>query len=168
MARRAQLFLLSALVFVIDQLSKFWVLEIYDLPRRISVEVLPVFSLTMVWNRGVSMGLLQADGETSRWLLTGLTALISLAVAVWMWRETNRWQGLALALVLGGALGNIVDRVRFGAVADFIHLHAGGWSFYVFNIADAGITVGVALLLLTSLQRADKPDPLPAKQQPDA
>ncbi len=159
MARRAQLFLIAAVVFVVDQLSKFWVLEIFDLPRRISVEVLPVFSLTMVWNRGVSMGLLQADGHASRWLLTGLTAMISVGVAVWMWREVNRWQGLALALVLGGALGNIVDRIRFGAVADFIHLHAGGWSFYVFNIADAGITVGVALLLLTSLQRAERRNP---------
>lgn len=159
MAKRAQLFLVSALVFVVDQLSKFWVLEIYDLPRRISVEVLPVFSLTMVWNRGVSMGLLQAGDPSGRWLLTGLTALISVGVALWMWRETNRRQGLALALVLGGALGNIVDRVRFGAVADFIHLHAGGWSFYVFNIADAGITVGVALLLLTSLQRAERHSP---------
>lgn len=156
---RGPAYALALLVFILDQLSKYWVLNLLDLPRRVSVEVLPVLNLTMVWNRGVSMGLFQADSPFGRWLLTGVTALIALMIAAWLWRETNRMQSIALALVLGGALGNIVDRIRFGAVADFIHLHAGGWSFYVFNIADAGITVGVALLLLTSLQRAERRSP---------
>lgn len=145
---------LALVVFVLDQISKYWVLEVFDLPARVSVQVLPFFNLTMVWNRGVSMGLFEADGPTGRWVLTAVTGAIALVVAIWLWRERWKPQAIALALVLGGAIGNIVDRVRFGAVADFIHLHALGYSFYVFNIADAAITLGVAGLLLLSMRSA--------------
>lgn len=150
---RSRLYALAALIFAIDQLSKYWILNVFDLPRRISVELLPVLSLTMVWNHGVSMGLLQADSPASRWLLTAATLAIALVVGVWIWRERTPAQGVALAMILGGAVGNILDRMRFGAVADFIHLHAGGWSFYIFNVADAGITLGVILLLLLGFVR---------------
>jgi signal peptidase II len=142
---------LAALIFLIDQLVKHWIITVVELEARVTVPVLPVFSLTWVENRGVSMGMLTADTETGRWMLVGLTALISVAVAVWIRRERQWPEVLALGLVLGGALGNIVDRIRFGYVVDFIHLHAGPWSFYVFNVADAAISIGVVILLARAL-----------------
>ncbi|MBB4631300.1 signal peptidase II [Sphingosinicella soli] len=144
----ARAYLLSAAIFVVDQLVKLWIIAGIGLQAKGSINLLPVLSLTWVENRGVSMGLLQADGATERWILTAVTALIAGGVAWWMRKETNRIDILALALVLGGALGNIVDRVRFGYVVDFVHVHVGAWSFYVFNVADAAITIGVAILLL--------------------
>ncbi|BBE32935.1 signal peptidase II [Sphingosinicella microcystinivorans] len=141
-------YLVAAAIFVVDQLVKLWIIAGIGLQAKGSINLLPVLSLTWVENRGVSMGLLQADGAKERWILTGVTALIAAGVAWWMRKETNRIDILALALVLGGALGNIVDRVRFGYVVDFVHVHVGEWSFYVFNVADAAITIGVAILLL--------------------
>lgn len=141
-------YVVAAAIFVVDQLVKLWIIAGIGLQAKGSINLLPVLSLTWVENRGVSMGLLQADGAKERWILTGVTALIAAGVAWWMRKETNRIDILALALVLGGALGNIVDRVRFGYVVDFVHVHVGAWSFYVFNVADAAITIGVAILLL--------------------
>lgn len=141
-------YVLAAAIFVVDQLVKLWIIAGLGLQAKGSINLLPILSLTWVENRGVSMGLLQADGAKERWILTGVTALIAAGVAWWMRKETNRIDILALALVLGGALGNIVDRVRFGYVVDFVHVHVGTWSFYVFNVADAAITIGVAILLL--------------------
>ena len=144
-------YLVAAAIFVVDQLVKLWIIAGIGLQAKGSINLLPVLSLTWVENRGVSMGLLQADGAKERWILTAVTALIAAGVAWWMRKETNRIDILALALVLGGALGNIVDRVRFGYVVDFVHVHVGAWSFYVFNVADAAITIGVAILLLRAL-----------------
>ncbi|MFD0846799.1 signal peptidase II [Sphingosinicella xenopeptidilytica] len=141
-------YFVAAAIFVVDQLVKLWIIAGVGLQAKGSINLLPILSLTWVENRGVSMGLLQADGAKERWILTGVTALIAAGVAWWMRKETNRIDILALALVLGGALGNIVDRVRFGYVVDFVHVHVGTWSFYVFNVADAAITIGVAILLL--------------------
>lgn len=144
--------LITALVILVaDQVSKWWILDVYRLPLRGSVEILPFFNLTMVWNRGVSFGLLAADGDLGRWLLVAFTLAVAGAV-VWWLRSAEGWRmTLALGGILGGALGNIIDRVRFGAVADFVHLHAGGYSFYIFNVADAAISVGVALLFLDAM-----------------
>ena len=142
---------LAAIVFLIDQLVKYWIISVVELQARVSVPVLPVFSLTWVENRGVSMGMLTADTEVGRWLLVGTTGLIATVVAVWIARERHWPESLALGMVLGGALGNIVDRIRFGYVVDFVHLHAGPWSFYVFNVADAAITLGVIILLVRAL-----------------
>jgi signal peptidase II len=142
---------LSLLVLVADQLSKAWIVNTVRLEEQVTIPVLPVLSLTWVENRGVSMGLLTADGELGRWLLVAMTAAIAGFVAVWLRRERRTPEQVALALVLGGAIGNIIDRVRLGYVIDFVHLHAGSWSFYVFNVADAAITVGVALLLARAL-----------------
>lgn len=144
-------YLLAAAIFVVDQLTKLWIIAGVGLKAKGSITLLPVLSLTWVENRGVSMGLLQADGDKDRWILTGVTALIAAGVAWWMRREANRIDLLALSLVLGGALGNILDRVRFGYVVDFVHVHVGTWSFYVFNVADAAITIGVAILLTRAL-----------------
>jgi signal peptidase II len=142
---------LALAVFLLDQLVKFWIIEVVGLQARGSVPVLPFFSLTWVENRGVSMGMLTADTELGRWLLVGMTGLIAAVVAFWIRREKQWPEVLALGLVLGGALGNIVDRIRFGYVVDFVHLHAGNLSFYVFNVADAAISIGVALLLVRAL-----------------
>ncbi|MGQ5701511.1 signal peptidase II [Sandaracinobacteroides sp. A072] len=142
---------LSGAVFLADQLSKWWIIEKVGLEARETIPVLPFFSLTWVENRGVSMGLLTADSDMGRWLLVALTAAIAVVVAYWIWREQRRGDMVALALVLGGALGNIVDRVRFGYVVDFVHLHLGQWSFYVFNVADAAISIGVVVLLVRAL-----------------
>ncbi|GGI85897.1 lipoprotein signal peptidase [Polymorphobacter multimanifer] len=138
---------IAALVFILDQLSKYWILEVVRLPEIGSMPVLPVFSLTFVQNPGVSMGLFTADSDLQRWLLVAATGAIAIAVAVWITREKHRWDVAALGLVLGGAAGNILDRARFGYVVDFLHVFWREWSFWVFNIADAAITIGVLMLL---------------------
>ena len=144
---------LAATIIVLDQLSKWWVLSVHRLPERISTEVLPVFSLTMVWNRGVSFGLFQAE-DWGRWLLAGFSAVVAIALAVWARKVERRLTALALGLVIGGAIGNLIDRVRFGAVADFLDFTRLGFP-WVFNVADSAITVGVIVLLLDSLLTPD-------------
>jgi signal peptidase II len=142
---------IAAVVFLLDQLTKYWILNIVRLPERGSIDVLPVFRLTYVENIGVSMGLLRASSDMARWGLVAVTAGIAVAVAVWITREKARADVMALGLILGGALGNIVDRIRFGYVVDFLHFFWGEHSFWVFNVADAAITAGVLLLLSRAL-----------------
>ena len=142
---------IAALVFILDQISKFWILNRVRLPEVGSIEILPFFRLTYGENVGVSMGLFRADSDLQRWALVGVTGAIALAVAVWITREKTRGDVVALGLVLGGALGNIVDRMRFGYVVDFLHFFWGERSFWVFNVADAAITLGVLLLLSKAL-----------------
>jgi signal peptidase II len=141
----------AALVFLLDQLSKAWILDTVRLAERGSIEVTSFFRLTYVGNVGVSMGLFRANSDLQRWLLVAVTGAIATAVAVWIVREKQRADVLALGLILGGALGNIVDRVRFGYVVDFLHFFWGERSFWVFNVADAAITAGVLLLLARAL-----------------
>lgn len=142
---------IAAAVLVLDQAVKYWILYIYDLPSLGSVEILPFFSLTMVWNEGVSLGLLEAGSEVGRWLLVGLTSAISVWIFMWLRRAAPGLTRLGLALVLGGAIGNIIDRIIYGAVADFVHLHAGKYDFYVFNVADSAITLGVVALIADAI-----------------
>jgi signal peptidase II len=144
-------YLLAFAILVADQVSKWWIVAIVQLEQRLSIPVLPVLSLTWVENRGVSMGLLQAGTDLGRWILVVLTAAIAGIVAVWIRREQRGLERLALALILGGAIGNIIDRIRLGFVIDFVHLHWGQWSFYVFNVADAAISIGVVILLASAL-----------------
>lgn len=149
-------FLLALGVFLADRLSKWWIVEVFDLPARGDVALLPFLDLTMVWNQGMSMGLFQADGDAGRYALIALTGAVAIGLAVWMWFARERLLVLGLGLVVGGAVGNIWDRVAYGAVADFIHLHALGYSFYVFNLADSAISVGIALLLWDALLSPQK------------
>ncbi|MFZ5610155.1 MAG: signal peptidase II [Pseudomonadota bacterium] len=142
---------LAAVVLVLDQLSKYWILAVYDLPAKGSVEILPFFSLTMVWNRGISLGLMQAGSDGARWLLVGVTLAVTMLLLFWLRTARQGMLRFGLGLVIGGAIGNIVDRIRFGAVADFVHLHGWGHDFYVFNIADSAITIGVGLLLVEAM-----------------
>ena len=150
---------LAASIFLLDQASKWVVTYILQLRQRGTIELLPIFDLKWVQNYGVSMGFLTASGETGRWLLVALTAGISIFVLAWLWREKRRDDTIALAFILGGALGNIVDRVRFGYVVDFADLHFGDiHPFLVFNVGDAAITIGVLLLLVRALlTREGKP-----------
>jgi signal peptidase II len=143
---------IAALVFGLDQLIKALIVHAIDLPNRLAIDLLPIFRFVWVENHGISMGFLTANSSVERWLLVLLTAAIAVAVVFWLWREQNRLDAGALGLVLGGALGNITDRVRLGYVADFLDLHFGDMHpFLVFNVADAAITVGVLLLVLRAL-----------------
>jgi signal peptidase II len=151
---------LAIAIFVVDQATKWIVTNILQLRQRDTIELLPIFQLKWTENRGVSMGFLTAGSETERWLLVGLTAAISLFVLAWLWREKRRDDSLALAFVLGGAMGNILDRIRFGYVVDFADLHFGDvHPFLVFNVGDAAITVGVLLLLVRALLTRERKAP---------
>ena len=163
MAKRG--YIIAAVVLILDQISKYWVLEVIRLPERGGIDITAFFRLTFVGNIGVSMGLLQAGSDLARWLLTIVTAGIAVAVALWLRRETNRVDVAALGLVLGGAIGNILDRVRFGYVVDFLHFFWAEYSFWVFNLADAAITLGVILLLARAVLA--KPTP-PQRDTKDA
>ncbi|CAA9536266.1 MAG: Lipoprotein signal peptidase [uncultured Sphingosinicella sp.] len=157
---RTLAFTLAALVFIFDQLTKYIVTVPLQLQKRGSMELFEIFDLRWVENRGVSMGFLTADSDAGRWLLVLLTAAISFGVFIWIWREKRRDDAIALSLVLGGALGNIVDRMRFGYVVDFADLHFGEWRpFLIFNVADAAITIGVLLLLVRALLTREKKAP---------
>ena len=138
--------------FLLDQLVKWAAIHPLGLPARGVIPLLPVFDLRWVENYGVSMGFLVAAGPLGQWLLVALTVAITGGVATWLWREHRRWDVVPLGLVLGGALGNILDRVRLGHVVDYADFHIGGWSpFLVFNLADAAISIGVAILILRAL-----------------
>ena len=140
--------MLANLIFIGDQFVKYLMIGPLALKSRGSIGIIPFFDLTWAENRGVSMGFLTANSDEQRWMLVGLTALIAMVVAIWMFREKLRGEVLALAMVLGGALGNIVDRVRYGYVVDYADLHFGDFRpFYIFNLADACITIGVLILL---------------------
>ncbi len=164
--RRLQMFGAIAVldILILDQVSKWWVLEVFDLPSKVSVAVLPVLNLTMVWNRGITFGLLSSDSRVAAVLLAVLALGVVVALALWLRRAERLPVAIALGAVAGGAVGNVIDRLRFGAVVDFIHAHAWGWSWYVFNVADAAIVCGVAVLVLDSLfpaRPADAPKPTP-------
>ncbi|MBC7800121.1 MAG: signal peptidase II [Gemmatimonadaceae bacterium] len=146
---RIQWGLVAALaVLAADQASKWWVLEVLRLPEIGQVGLLPVLSLTMVWNQGVTFGLFQQTGEWGPWLLAGVSLVVVAALAVWLRRAESVLVAVSLGVIGGGAIGNVIDRLRFGAVVDFLHAHAFGWSWYVFNVADAAIVCGVGALLL--------------------
>ena len=140
---------LAATVVVLDQLSKFWILNVVDLPSRGQIPVLPFFNLTMVWNRGVSFGLLRAEVDLARWGLAAFSLIVAGILAFWARNQERRLSAIALGLIIGGAIGNLIDRVRFAAVADFLDF-SGLWFPWVFNIADCGVTVGITLFLLDS------------------
>ena len=135
-------------VLLADQASKWWVLNGLHLEDLQTLEVLPFLNLTMVWNQGVTFGLFHQTGQAGPWILAAVAMAVVVALGVWLWRAETRVVAVALGAIAGGAVGNVIDRVRFGAVVDFLHAHAWGWSWYVFNVADAAIVCGVAALVL--------------------
>ena len=174
--------LVILLIFVADQVSKWWIVERVMKPAAlpktvdasampflqwlttaqdqmvfVKLHVLPFFNLVMVWNKGVSFGMLNQTGDHGPLLLTAVTLLITLGFGVWLARAKNPTLCLALSLIIGGALGNVIDRIRFGAVADFLDFHAFGVHFPAFNLADSSICIGIALLLVHSLFFDRKP-----------
>lgn len=156
---------LAAAALVLDQLSKWAVVEHLFKPHLgepslslidwyqsnvrmpfIQIDVLPFFNFAMVWNEGMGLGLL---GNAGPWILIGLSLVISVVLGVWMYRHpTDRYLHTALGLMIGGAIGNVIDRARFHAVVDFLDFHIGNWHYPTFNVADSFIVIGVALLLL--------------------
>ncbi len=148
---------LAAVILVADQATKWVILEVLDLPGVGQIKLLalgPVgFDLTMVWNRGVTFGLLAGDSAWTQLALGALALAIAGFLIRWMSRAENRATALALGAVVGGAGGNVIDRLRFGAVVDFVDWHAWGWHWYVFNVADAAIVLGVATLVVDALFR---------------
>jgi len=150
---------IAVVTLAVDQLVKYT--ATYPLALRSrgeeGIDILPIFRLRWLENRGVSMGFFHADTDLMRWLLVGMTMLIAIFVGIWMWREKARQDVAALGLVLGGAIGNIVDRVRLGYVIDYADLHFGEWRpFLIFNLADAAITIGVLILLARALLLREK------------
>ena len=142
--------LVAAVVLVADQASKFWLIAWIE-GQGGWQQITGFFNLVMVWNRGISFGMFQS-GETGRWLLVLFSSLVCLGLGVWLFRQSQRWPALALGAVIGGALGNIVDRIWRGAVADFFDFHIMGYHWPAFNVADSAITIGVAVLLYDSFR----------------
>jgi signal peptidase II len=145
-------FAIAATVIALDQLSKYWILSVLRLPEYATVEVAWPLQFTRIWNQGVSFGLLQAEHDLVRWGMVAFNLGVAALLLFWVRSQTRLLPALGLALLIGGAVGNAIDRARFGAVVDFIDVQRLGFFPWIFNIADAGITVGVILLLLDSLR----------------
>ena len=137
----------AAIGLALDQAMKTWLLVGYELADRGRVAITPFFDLVLVWNRGVSYGLFPAESQAQVWFLLAIKAAITVALIVWLFRTTDRLTALALGLLIGGAIGNSIDRLIYGAVVDFVSLHWQGFYWYVFNLADVWIVAGVAVLL---------------------
>jgi signal peptidase II len=137
--------------FLVDQASKWWMLLGFEIESRQPVALLPVLDLVLVWNRGISYGWFASHGLETRLILIAVSLFAAGALWLWAASTTRRTAALGLGLVIGGALGNGLDRVMHGAVVDFIHLHHGEFSWYVFNLADCAIVAGVGLLLYDAL-----------------
>ncbi len=140
----------ALIVLAADQGSKYWILHVLDLPDLRQVVLLPVLSLTFVQNHGVTFGLLNGLGSWSHFALAGVALLVVAALCVWLRRAENALVAVSIGAIAGGAVGNVIDRLRYGWVVDFIHAHIGDWSWYVFNVADAAIVCGVAALIVES------------------
>ena len=147
--------LVALAVCTVDQASKLWLLYGYGLAERGAVAVMPFIDFILVWNRGISYGLFQQESELGQWALFGLKVAAVILLAVWLARASSRLTALGLGLIIGGAVGNAIDRLLHGAVVDFVlfHVRTASFSFnwYVFNLADAAIVAGVAGLLYESL-----------------
>lgn len=147
--------LAAAIVLLADQASKWWVLNVLDLPGLRQVVVLPVLNLTMVWNTGVTFGLLNGFGTWGHIILAVIALAVVAALCLWLRRAESALTAVSVGSIAGGAVGNVIDRLRFGAVVDFIHAHIatpwGDISWYVFNVADAAIVCGVGALIIDSL-----------------
>ena len=153
----------AALVLLADQAHKAWMLYVYDIGAKGTVTLAPFFDLVLVWNQGVSYGLLAQRTELGRWGLILFAFAAAVALIVWLARTTSSLAAAAIGLIIGGAVGNAVDRILYGAVADFFSLHAFGFEWYVFNIADTAIVAGVMGLLYESLFGGHKKVSNPSK-----
>lgn len=143
--------LVALIVLVLDQASKLGLIYGTDLRLTYPWPILPVFDLTVVWNRGISYGLFQQHSELGRWVLTAIKIGAAVFLTYWVRKAVNQREAAGIGMIIGGAIGNAIDRIFHGAVFDFAHFHVGDFSWYVFNIADAAIVVGVGLMLLAQI-----------------
>ena len=146
--------LLAAVVILLDQVSKWVVVEHVMRPPRI-IPVTDFFNLVFTFNRGVSFGLLSSDSPWAPWLLSAFALAVCVGLLVWLHSLGSRLAAVGIGMIVGGAIGNVIDRVRFGAVVDFLDFHVGGWHWPAFNIADSAITVGVIMIVLQGLFAPD-------------
>ena len=152
--------ILAFVVLALDQVSKWWIVtEVMNPPRFIPV--FPSFNLVMGWNRGVSFGIFDSASPPNQWLLIALALVVVSVLLVWLKRSDRFLISLAIGMIVGGALGNVTDRIHYGAVADFLDFYIGDFHWPAFNVADTGITIGVVILVLESLfvgSETDKKD----------
>jgi signal peptidase II len=142
-------------VLVLDQATKLWLLFVFEIARRGAVRVTPFFDLVLAWNTGISYGWFQTDSAAGQAVLLAIKAIAVIVLALWMARSQTRMATIALGLIIGGAIGNAIDSLAYGAVVDFAHFHVQigekDLSWYVFNLADTAIVAGVAALLYDSV-----------------
>ena len=155
MNHRAAALGLGAVVLAADQASKYWVLHGLHLADGHILTLLPVLNFVLVWNRGITFGLLTSDSTTGKLILAAVALCVVAGLLTWLWRARRASTALAIGAIAGGAIGNVLDRLRYGAVVDFIQAHIGAWSWYVFNIGDAAIVCGVIALMVESLFRPE-------------
>lgn len=142
---------LAAFILILDQASKWVVLHHLMVPPHI-LPVTSFFNIVLAWNRGVSFGLLSSNSPYGVWILSFIAVGFSGILTRWIWQAETRFIAIGFGLILGGAIGNLTDRLKFGAVTDFLDFHAFGWHFWAFNVADSAITMGVAVILLEYLR----------------
>lgn len=146
--------IMAAATLLLDQASKFWLVRVFDIARRGTVKLTPFFDLVLAWNQGISFGWFQNDGPTAQIALMAVKAVAVVVLAIWMARSRTLIASLALGLIIGGAIGNGIDRLVYGAVVDFALFHVqigeNTFNWYVFNLADVAIVAGVAALLYDS------------------
>jgi len=140
----------AAAIMALDHLTKWWILLSVMQPPRI-IEVTPFFNIVLTWNRGVSFGMFDTDSATGPWILSGLAVAVVIVLLIWLSKGPNLLITAALGLIVGGALGNVVDRFIHGAVVDFLDFHVAGYHWPAFNVADSAIVAGAGLLILDSL-----------------
>ena len=153
----------AAITVVADQANKAWMIHVYDIGAKGKVTLTPNFDIVLLWNKGVSYGLLPQDSALGRLGLIGFAFAASLALIVWLARITTPLAAVAIGFIIGGAIGNAIDRMAYGAVADFYAFHAFGLEWYVFNIADVAIVAGVIGLLYDSIFGGHKKAGNPSK-----
>jgi signal peptidase II len=144
-------------VVALDRAAKIVVLSNFDATAATPISLTPFLDLALRWNRGISFSLFAAESAVGRWLLLALTLVVTALIALWLWRAHAPLVGLGLGAIIGGAIGNGYDRLVYGAVIDFLDLHAFGRHFFVFNLADAAINLGVLLLIVDGLFGPSRP-----------
>jgi lipoprotein signal peptidase len=155
--RRLAGILLGLVVLAADQASKYWVLHGSGLTDGHVLNILPVLAFVLVWNHGVTFGILNGTGGTAWVFLAGIALAVVAGLGAWLWTTERLVTTLAIGAIAGGAIGNVLDRLRYGAVVDFIEAHIGAYSFYVFNLGDSAIVCGVAVLMAESIFRRGGP-----------
>ena len=147
---------LAAAAVLCDQLHKAWMIAMFDGSQGRKITVTPFFDLVLVWNPGISYGLFRQNSDAGRWMLVGFAVAAAFVLALWLAQLQTRLAAASVGLIIGGALGNAIDRLHYGAVADFFSFHVAGFNWYVFNVADVAIVAGVAGLLYDSFRASHK------------